>query len=199
VASHSQVETFAAIRLHIDTWRWSGVPFCIRAGKRLPFTATEVLVELHRPPQNVFDEIEPGQSNYLHFRLSPNVFISLGARTKVPGESMIGRKVDLLACQQSGEEMSPYERLLSDALRGDPSLFAREDSVEAAWRVVDPILGDVTPVYEYEPNTWGPPEAEGIIGSNGGWHNPMSAEGSDDTTRCGRPGADLHPQRTDVG
>jgi len=180
VASDSQVETFAAVRLHIDTWRWSGVPFYIRAGKRLPFTATEVLVELNRPPQTVFDEIKPGQSNYLHFRLSPNVFISLGARTKVPGESMVGRKVDLLACQQSGEEMSPYERLLSDALRGDPSLFARQDNVESAWRVVDPILANVTPLYEYEPNTWGPAEADRIIGGDGGWHNPMSAEGSDE-------------------
>jgi glucose-6-phosphate 1-dehydrogenase len=175
VASDSQVETFAAVRLRIDTWRWSGVPFCIRAGKRLPFTATEVLVELNRPPQTVFDEIKPGQSNSLHFGLSPNVFISLGARTKVPGEAMVGRKVDLLACQQSSEEMSPYERLLTDALRGDPSLFAREDSVEAAWRVVDPILGDVTPVYEYEPNTWGPPEAGRIIGGDDGWRNPKEA------------------------
>jgi glucose-6-phosphate 1-dehydrogenase len=179
------VETFAAVRLHIDTWRWSGVPFYIRAGKQLPVTATEVLVQLHRPPQTVFDGIKPGQSNYLHFRLSPNVFISLGARTKVPGESMVGRKVDLLACQQSGEEMSPYERLLSDAVRGDPSLFAREDSVEAAWRVVDPILGDVTPVYEYEPNTWGPAQADRIIGGDGGWHNPMSKEESDGSIRCG--------------
>ncbi len=184
VAPDSQVETFAAVRLHIDTWRWAGVPFYIRTGKRLPFTATEVLVELKRPPQTVFDEIKPGQSNYLHFRLSPNVFISLGARTKVPGESLVGRKVDLLACQHSGEEMSPYERLLSDALRGDPSLFGREDSIEAAWRVVDPILGNATPVHEYEPNTWGPPEADRIIAGEGGWHNPMPAEASDDITRC---------------
>jgi len=172
------------VRLHIDTWRWAGVPFYIRAGKRLPFTATEVMVELHRPPQTVFDEIKPGQSNFLHFRLSPNVFISLGTRGKAPGEAMVGRGVELLACQHVAEEMSPYERLLSDALRGDPSLFAREDSVEAAWRVVDPILGGVTPVYEYEPNTWGPAEADRIIGGGGRWHNPMSAEGSDDTTRC---------------
>jgi glucose-6-phosphate 1-dehydrogenase len=184
VAPDSQVETFAAMRLHINTWRWAGVPFYIRTGKRLPFTATEVLVELKRPPQTVFDEIKPGQSNYLHFRLSPNVFISLGARTKVPGESLVGRKVDLLACQHSGEEMSPYERLISDALRGDPSLFGREDGVEAAWRVVDPILGNATPVHEYEPNTWGPPEADRIIAGEGGWHNPMPAEASDDITRC---------------
>ena len=167
MAPDSQVETFAAVRLHIDTWRWAGVPFYIRAGKRLPFTATEVLVELKRPPQTVFDEIKPGQSNYLHFRLSPNVFISLCARVKVPGESMVGEEVELFACQHSGDEMSPYERLLSDALRGDASLFARKDAVEAAWRIVDPILGDVTPVYEYEPNTWGPAEADRII--DGRW------------------------------
>jgi len=185
VASDSQVETFAVVRLHIDTWRWSGVPFFIRAGKRLPLTATEVLVELTRPPLPVFDEIKAGQSNYIRFRLSPNVFISLGARTKVPGESMIGRKVELIACQHAAEEISPYERLLRDALRGDPSLFARQDSVEAAWRVVDPILGDATPLYEYEPNTWGPTQADRIIGGDGGWHNPMSAEGSDEETGCG--------------
>ncbi len=184
VASHSQVETFAAIRVYIDTWRWSGVPFYLRAGKRMPFTATEVLVELTRPPQRVFDEIKSGQSNYLHFRLSPYVFIALGARTKVPGESMIGKRVELLACQNAGEEISPYERLLRDALRGDPSLFARQDSVEAAWRVVDPILGDATPVHEYEPNTWGPAEANRIIGGEDGWHNPGAAEGWDDNTRC---------------
>jgi glucose-6-phosphate 1-dehydrogenase len=179
------VETFAAVRLHIDNWRWAGVPFYIRTGKRLPFTATEVWVELKRPPQMVFDEIKPGQSNYLHFRLSPNVFISLGARAKVPGDSLVGRKVDLFACQQAGEEMSPYQRLFSDALRGDPSLFGREDVIEAAWRVVDPTLGNVVPVKEYEPNTWGPPEADRIIAGEGGWHNPMPTEALDDITRCG--------------
>jgi glucose-6-phosphate 1-dehydrogenase len=184
VAPDSQVETFAAVRLHIDSWRWAGVPFHIRAGKRLPFTATEVLVELKRPPQTVFDETEPGQSNDLHFRLSPNVFISLGARTKVPGEFMVGRRVELLACQHTSEEMSPYERLISDALRGDPSLFGQEEGVEAAWRVVDPILGN-TPLYEYEPNTWGPPEANRIIAGAGGWHNPTPSEASDGRTRCG--------------
>jgi glucose-6-phosphate 1-dehydrogenase len=183
VAPDSRVETFAAVRLYIDAWRWEGVPFYIRAGKRLRVTANEVLVQFKRPPQKVFDEIKAGQSNYLHFRLSPNVFISLGARTKLPGESMVGEEVDLLACQRSGEEMSPYERLLSDAIRGDTTLFAREDSVEAAWRVVDPILGNVTPVYEYEPNTWGPAEANRIIGSDGGWHNPMSEEASDEASQ----------------
>jgi glucose-6-phosphate 1-dehydrogenase len=176
VAPDSKVETFAAVRLHIDTWRWAGVPFYIRAGKQLPFTATEVLVELHRPPQAVFDEIKPGQSNYFRFRLSPNVFISICARAKVPGESMVGEEVELVARHHSGDEMSPYERLLSDSMRGDASLFAREDSVEGAWRVVDPILREVTPVYEYEPNTWGPAEADRIITGDGGWHNPTPEE-----------------------
>jgi glucose-6-phosphate 1-dehydrogenase len=176
VASNSQVETFAAMRLHIDTWRWAGVPFYIRVGKRLPFTANEVLVQLKRPPQAVFDEVPPGQSNYFRFRLSPDVFISLGARTKMPGESMIGKEVELFACQHPVDEMLPYERLLGDAIRGDASLFARKDAVEAAWRVVDPILENVTPIHEYGPNTWGPPEAEGIIAGNGGWHNPKPDE-----------------------
>jgi glucose-6-phosphate 1-dehydrogenase len=177
VAASSQVETFAAVRLHIDTWRWADVPFYIRVGKYLPFTATEVLVKLKNPPQAVFDEL--GQSNYFHFRLSPDVFISVGARTKVPGESMIGEKVELFACQHFVDEMLPYERLLSDAIRGDASLFARKDSVEAAWRVVDPILENITPVHEYEPNTWGPFEAERFIISHGGWHNPKPEEAKD--------------------
>ncbi len=183
VAPDSQVETFAAVRLHIDTWRWAGVPFYIRAGKRLPFSATEVVVELKHPPQTVFDEIKLGQSNYLHFRLSPNVFISIGARTKVPGESMVGKGVELVACQHFGEKMSPYERLLSDAIRGDATLFAREDSVEAAWSIVDPILKNPTPVHEYEPDTWGPAEADRIIAGDGGWHNPTPMEPLDDTVR----------------
>jgi glucose-6-phosphate 1-dehydrogenase len=171
VAPDSQVETFAAVRLHIDTWRWAGVPFYIRAGKRMAVTANEVLVRLKWPPQVVFDEIKPYRSNYFRFRLSPEVCISLGARTKVPGV-MSGEDVELFACQRSAGEMLPYERLLSDAMRGDASLFGREDAVEAAWRVVDPILENVTPVHAYEPGTWGPPEAEQIIGDNGGWDNP---------------------------
>ena len=179
VASDSQVETFAAVRLHIDTWRWADVPFYIRVGKRLPFTANEVLVTLKRPPQAVFDEIRPIQPNYFRFRLSPDVCISLGAMTKVPGESMVGEKVELFACQHFVEELSPYERLLSDAMRGDASLFARKDAVETAWRIVDPILENVTPVHEYEPNTWGPAEAEQMIAGNAGWHNPKPEEATE--------------------
>ena len=172
VAVHSQVETFAAVRLHIDPWRWAGVPFYIRAGKCLPVTATEVLVTLKRPPQRVFDEIGRDQANYLRFRLSPNVFIALGARAKVPGEAMIGEEVTLVARHQAGDEMGPYERLLGDALHGDATLFARQDGLEAAWRVVDPILGEATPVHGYEPGTWGPPQAARIAAEVGGWHNP---------------------------
>jgi glucose-6-phosphate 1-dehydrogenase len=177
VASDSQVETFAAIRLHIDTWRWAGVPFYIRAGKRMPVTATEVLVELKRPPQEVFDTITQRQANYVRFRLSPNVSIALGARAKMPGEAIVGEDVELVVRPGSGDEMMPYERLLGDAIRGDPLLFVREDSVEAAWGVVDPILGNVTPVHEYEANTWGPVETEQIMSGDDRWHNPQpSAE-----------------------
>ena len=173
VSPKSRVETFAAVKLYLDTWRWAGVPFYIRAGKCLPETATEILVELKTPPQAVFGEIEPPQSNYYRFRLSPDVLISLGARAKVPGEAMWGEGVELIVRTHPADEMPPYERLLWDAMRGDPGLFVREDSVEAAWSVVDPVLGNVTPVYEYAPNTWGPPEADRIIEREGGWHNPV--------------------------
>lgn len=176
VSPDSQVETFAALRLYIDTWRWAGVPFYIRTGKCLPVTATEVLVRLKRPPLEVFEEDEPGDANYFRFRFSPNVVISLGARAKVPGEGMIGEEVELVARHHPGDEMTPYERLLGDAMRGDATLFAREDAVEAAWRVVDPVLNNVTPVYPYHPDTWGPAEAERIIAGDGGWHNPRVRE-----------------------
>jgi glucose-6-phosphate 1-dehydrogenase len=172
VSPDSQVETFAALRLHIDTWRWGGVPFYIRVGKELPVTATEVIVELKRPPQNVFDDVTAGESNYVRFRLSPDVFISIGARVKTAGEEMIGQGIDLMAHQHPGEEMMPYERLLGDAMRGDPSLFARQDSVESAWLVLDPILGAASPLYPYEPGTWGPSEANQIIAGQDVWQNP---------------------------
>ncbi len=170
VAPDSQVETFAALRLHIDSWRWEGVPFYIRAGKMLPVTATEVIVELKTPPQTIFDKPSSEPSNYFRFRLSPDVFISLGARIKKSGEAMVGEEVELIAHHQSNDEMTPYERLLGDAIRGDPSLFARYDSVEAAWRVVDPILGNGIPVFPYEPHSWGPSQADSIIG-DGHWYN----------------------------
>lgn len=173
VARDSNVETFAALRLHIETWRWAGVPFYIRAGKRMPVSATEVMVELKHPPQTVFDDVQQGHPNYFKFRLSPDVFISTGARIKVPGEAMTGEGVELIARQKPGDSMTPYERLLGDAIRGDASLFARYDSVEEAWRIVDPILGNRTPLVQYEPNTWGPIEANRIIANGGHWHNPV--------------------------
>jgi glucose-6-phosphate 1-dehydrogenase len=172
VARDSQTETFAALKLHVDNWRWAGVPFYIRTGKQMPVTATEVFVELKRPPQSVFDTIPQGQADYFRFRLSPDVSISLGARAKLPGEAMTGEQLELVVPQTHADEMKPYERLLGDALRGDPTLFVSEDSVEAAWNVVDPVLRNATPVHEYDPNTWGPTEADRIITEDGGWHDP---------------------------
>jgi glucose-6-phosphate 1-dehydrogenase len=172
VAPDSKVETFAALRLSIDSWRWSGVPFYLRAGKCLPVTATEVVVELRAPPARVFGDAKPCQPNYVRFRLGPDVAIAWGAHAKQPGERMAGREVELFVSQQGADEMEPYERLIGDALSGDATLFAREDEVEAAWAAVDPILNEPTPVYQYEPGTWGPSEAFDIIHGECGWHDP---------------------------
>jgi glucose-6-phosphate 1-dehydrogenase len=172
VAPDSQVETFAAVRLQIDSWRWAGVPFYIRAGKCLPVTATEVLVELKRPPIALFPDCAAAPPNRFRFRLSPHVVLSLGARAKLPGETMRGEDVELIACHDQADELAPYERLLSDAMRGDQMLFAREDSVEEAWRVVDPVLGNATPVVDYESGTWGPAEADRLLQDGAGWFNP---------------------------
>ena len=161
VAANSRAETFAAVRLAIDSSRWAGVPFFIRAGKCLPITRTEVIVTLKTPLRSVFDA---GQPNYLRFRLGPDVAIALGVRSKHPGESMAGQDVELLASQGTGDEMDAYARLLGDAMKGDPTLFAREDAVEAEWRVVEPILGNSTPLHVYQPGTWGPPEADQLVG-----------------------------------
>ncbi|HEY9279607.1 MAG TPA: glucose-6-phosphate dehydrogenase [Eoetvoesiella sp.] len=176
VAPGSQVETFVAFCLHIDNKRWSGVPFYIRTGKQLPVTGTEVLVRLKPPARVIFDAAASGQTNYFRFRISPEVVISVGTRVKKPGAAMIGESVELVVCQESVEDMSPYERLLGDAIQGNASLFARYDSIEAAWRIVTPILGDTVPVKIYEPHTWGPPEAEQIMQSDGGWRNPAPVE-----------------------
>jgi glucose-6-phosphate 1-dehydrogenase len=171
VAPNSQVETFAAVRLHIESWRWAGVPFVIRAGKSLPVTTTEVLVKLRQPP---LSNLAAGESNYLRFRLSPQISLNLGARIKRPGAAMVSMPVELSAVERTqGDELDPYERLLGDAVRGDALLFVRQDAVEAAWAIVEPILGGVTPVHEYEPGTWGPAEAEGLAADVGGWHNPQ--------------------------
>ena len=181
VARDSQVETFAALRLHIDTWRWAGVPFYIRAGKNLPITTTEVVVDLKRPPLAIFDEITARESNYFRFRLSPEVVISAGTRVKKPGEEMLGERVELVARSRPQREKSPYERLLGDAIRGDAALFTRDDCVEAAWRVIDPILGSargtrIEPPAIYEPGTWGPAAAAKIVAGREGWHDPKPEE-----------------------
>ncbi len=172
VAPDSEVETFAAVRLQIESWRWAGVPFYIRAGKCLPVTATEVLVELKRPPIVLFADCAAAPPNHFRFRLSPHVVLSLGARAKLPGE-MRGEDVELIACHDQTDEMAPYERLLSDAMRGDQMLFAREDAVDEAWRVVDPVLGSATPLFEYDRGTWGPAEADRLFPNGGGWFNPQ--------------------------
>ena len=173
VAKESQVETFAALRLHIDTWRWADVPFYIRAGKCLPISATEVVVNLKRPPLAIFDARTTMPTNYFRLRLSPEVVIGEGALVKRNGEDMRGEPVELIARHHSQTEKSPYERLLGDAIRGDRSLFTQDDSVEAAWRVVDPILRDPVPVVQYEPGSWGPEIAADIVDGDEVWHNPQ--------------------------
>jgi glucose-6-phosphate 1-dehydrogenase len=163
VASDSNVETFAAVTLHLDSWRWAGVPFYVRAGKRLHQTATEVLVDLKSPPQAVFGHATPPGTNYFRFRLGPDrVAIAIGARAKQAGATMVGRELELYVCNGSEDEMGAYERLIGDALRGDPTLFTREDAVLEAWRIVDPVIGPGASVDVYAPGTWGPKEADGI-------------------------------------
>jgi glucose-6-phosphate 1-dehydrogenase len=168
----SQVETYAALRLHIDSWRWADVPFFIRAGKRLATSATEVMVSFRRPPKRLFDEPVP-RSNYLRFRLGPDrVAIALGVRVKEAGEAMVGRETELFVCNAGAGEMTAYERLLGDALRGDLSLFARADGIEAAWELVDAILDKADPVVPYEGGTWGPASAAAMTAPYGGWYDP---------------------------
>ncbi len=173
VSPQSRVETFVALRLFVDTWRWTGVPFYIRAGKCLPVSVTEVLVELKAPPLSVFGEEGPGHTNTVRFRLNPEVVIAMGARAKLPGEAMRGENVELVARHEDVETRPPYERLLYDAMLGDATLFSRQDGVEAAWRVVDGVLGDVTALSHYEPNTWGPQEADELISRDGVWNHPQ--------------------------
>jgi glucose-6-phosphate 1-dehydrogenase len=172
VAADSEVETYAAMELHLDSWRWQGVPFFIRAGKRLAATATEVMVELRRPPQNVFREPTPPHTNYFRFRLGPGqVSIATGALSKRPGSAMVGEEVELHVCSRRDDEAQAYERLIADAMIGDAALFARQDAVEAAWRIVDPILKLNKPALVYGAGSWGPPQADAMIESFGGWHS----------------------------
>ena len=192
VRPDSNVETYAAMRLEIDTWRWAGVPFYIRAGKSLPLTATEVVVDLKCPPMAIFDEdtvatsgIDESdvgasckksrlvRSNYFRFRLGPEMVIATGARVKRPGETMCGDDVELVARHQPARGAPPYERLLGDALRGDSSLFTRDEAVEEAWRVVDPVLDLPGPIEAYEPGSWGPAAAAAMVADADGWHDPL--------------------------
>ena len=173
VAKDSDVETFCALRLHVDSWRWEGVPWYLRSGKCLAQTGTEILVELEAPPQRLFADSAPtmGRRNYLRIRLSPSSAIALAARVKRAGKEFVGDQRELyLVDEQPGEETA-YTRLLGDAMVGDGALFSREDAVEAAWAVVDPVLKTHAPVRPYERQGWGPREADALIASDGGWHN----------------------------
>lgn len=172
VAKDSDVETFVALRLHIDTWRWAGVPFYIRTGKCLPISATEVTVTLRQPPLAIFGNDTTLPANYFRLRLSPEVVISEGALVKSKGEQMRGEPVELVARHRSASEKSPYDRLLGDAIRGDTSLFTQDACVEAAWRVVDPVLSAARPVLPYDPGTWGPAAAADIVNDGSTWHDP---------------------------
>jgi glucose-6-phosphate 1-dehydrogenase len=180
VAKNSDVETFCAMRLFIDSWRWAGVPWYLRSGKYLAVTATEILVELKAPPQRLFADSAPesGRTNYLRFRLSPSAAIALAARVKLPGKEFVGEQRELYLLEDQPGEEAPYERLLGDAMAGDGALFTREDAVEAAWAVVDPVLKKHPRVRPYKRLSWGPKEADAIIGSDGSWHNPLSETAS---------------------
>jgi glucose-6-phosphate 1-dehydrogenase len=174
VAKNSDVETYCALRLLIDSWRWDGVPWYLRSGKYLPATATEVLVELKAPPAKLFADAAAatGKGNYLRFRLSPKAEIGLAARVKLPGEEFIGQQRELYLLEQQPGEETPYERLLGDAMKGDGGLFTREDAVEAAWEVVDQVIKHHPRVRPYKRGTWGPKQADALIAGDGGWHNP---------------------------
>jgi glucose-6-phosphate 1-dehydrogenase len=174
VRPDSMVETYAAMKLDIATWRWAGVPIYIRAGKLLPVTATEIMVEFRRPPFEVFGEIVPTSSSHMRMRIGPDISIGMGVRVKLAGERMVGKDVELLLTERADAEMPPYQRLLGDAFRGNGDLFARQDFVDAQWRVVEGILDNVTPLYKYEPGTWGPEEAGRLIGNDGPWINPKT-------------------------
>lgn len=181
VAADSDVETFAALPLEIATWRWAGVPFLIRAGKSMPVDATEVLVKLRPPPQRVFScvEIPHRAANYFRFRLGPEVEIALGAEVLAGGDAPAGKgeSVELFACRDRHGMIEPYDRLLSDAMNGDSLLFARQDEVETAWSIVDPLLREPSPVHPYDQGTWGPAAADRMGAVIGGWSPPHASSG----------------------
>jgi glucose-6-phosphate 1-dehydrogenase len=169
----SDVETYAAMELHLDSWRWAGVPFYVRAGKHLAATATEALVEFQHPPRNVFGESFTDGRNYVRFRLGPDrVAIGIGARAKKPGTELVGEEVELYVCNGAEDEMGAYERLIGDALSGDPTLFTRDDAVLEAWRILDPLMRMSTPLHFYEPGGWGPAEADALASREHTWRAP---------------------------
>ena len=176
VARNSDVETFCAVRLFSDSWRWAGVPFYLRSGKCLPVTATEVLVELKPPAQRLFEDSQPkdGRANYVRFRSSPVAAIAIAARVKVPGQEYIGEERELYLCEELAGQEAPYERLLGDAMAGNGALFTREDAVEAAWAVVDPVLKKHERAKAYKRGTWGPKQADAILEPGEHWHNPVA-------------------------
>ncbi len=172
VKPDSTVETFAAVRFEIDNWRWAGVPIFIRTGKVLPVTIAEAIVDFKRPPRETFGEIVAPASAHMRFRIQPDVTVGLGVRVKTPGDRMVGEDVELILTRQPAADVPPYQRLLGDAMEGNSELFTREDIVDAEWRIVNDILGNVTPLYSYKPGTWGPSEAQELIGDDGPWLNP---------------------------
>ncbi len=178
VAKDSDVETFCAVRLFINSWRWEGVPWYLRSGKYMPQTSNEVLVELRPPPQRLFDDSRPadGRANYLRFRISPDSVIALAARVKRAGEEFVGDQKELYLIEEQPGEETPYERLLGDAMSGQGALFTREDAVEAAWAVVNPVLKNHPKALPYPRGSWGPKAADRLIAKNGGWHNPSPAQ-----------------------
>jgi glucose-6-phosphate 1-dehydrogenase len=174
VRPDSKVETFAALRLEVDSWRWRDVPFYIRAGKNLPVTCTEVFARFRKPPTVLKESFV--SHNHMRFRISPEMAISIGATAMAAGEVLQGQRVEIMASRSPGpDEMDAYERVLGDAMAGDATIFARQDYVEEAWRIVDPALRANTPVYEYEPGSWGPSEATRRLSPGGGWYNPVVA------------------------
>ena len=178
VAKDSKTETFAALKLEIDSWRWKGVPFYIRAGKSLPVTCTEVLGRLRKPPTVIREHHL--RENYLRLRISPETTIAMGVTTMAPTEEPMGQTAELVASRHpAAGEADAYERVLTDAMKGDATLFAREDYVEEAWRIVDPVLKTAMPVYEYAPGTWGPPDLDPAVTPPGGWHEPVTNDKSE--------------------
>ena len=176
VRPDSPVETYVALKLYIDSWRWAGVPVFIRAGKCLPLTAAEVIVEFDKPPRTTFGENL--SHTYIRMRLGPDVCLAMGLRMKRPGERMIGEDVELIMTEQPGSLTPPYQRLLGDAMRGDSELFGRQDIIEAQWRIVEPILRDPPACFEYEPGSWGPEAANALLGAYGPWRDPKPTSGA---------------------